>query len=119
MKQSFTIEKWHPTSVNRLMNVHWALRNKMKIEDAETVKLTGLSKDIKPAKGKRIVRVTIILSNRQKRTPDDDNLRKSLLDALVKAGYLVDDSPKWCEVLPFTFLRGPQKATIIELEDVE
>lgn len=116
--QKFQIDNWQPTSVNRLLQLHWYARNALKIADADVVKIAGLNGNITQAKGKRLVRVTVVLSYRQRRSPDDDNLRKSLLDALVKAGYLVDDSPKWCTVEPFVFLKGPKKATIIELEDV-
>lgn len=117
MIQKFQIDGWHPISVNKMFAMHWAKRGKMKKQDAEIVKLEGISKNITQAKGKRVVRVTVVLGPKQKRPPDDDNLRKSLQDALVKAGYLIDDSAKLSTFEPFVYLRGPQKATIIELED--
>jgi hypothetical protein len=42
---------------------------------------------------------------------------KSLLDALVKAGLLVNDSGRWCELGPVTFDRRPPRQTAVILQD--
>jgi hypothetical protein len=50
---------------------------------------------------------------------DPDGIWKSLCDALVAAGLLVDDSARWCELGSFTQTRGAAKATRIVLTDLE
>jgi hypothetical protein len=56
-----------------------------------------------------------LLGPRQ-RGADPDAYWKSLLDALVHAGLLVDDSPKWCELGPVRFERECRRKPAIQLE---
>ena len=74
------------------------------------------------ASGKRRVSVTILQpASTPGRMPDPDNLLKSLLDALVQAGMLVDDSSKWLTQGKVEILREPTVAaleTVIEFEDI-
>jgi hypothetical protein len=55
------------------------------------------------------------------KTPDPDNLNKTLRDALVDGGWLVDDRPDWLEGTEPVILppAGPSPRTEIELEDLE
>jgi hypothetical protein len=62
------------------------------------------------------VRATITAPFR--RLPDPDAPLKSLLDGLVTAGLIVDDSARWVEWSCPVFERGP-KATTIILEEME
>ena len=62
--------------------------------------------------------LTYVKGKGQGSFPDDDNLRKSLLDALVASGVLQDDSPSWVEMPPVCYQKGDQPMTIIDLEDL-
>ena len=107
-----------PCSLNRLMRMSWVVRRKILFNEASEVRIAAFQQDIPRATGKRRVSVVLVLGphNRQR---DGDNCLKSLLDALVKAGLLVDDSPQWCDWMPPVFERGPKAATRVMLEDVE
>ena len=52
------------------------------------------------------------------RLPDPDNLLKSLLDALVHAKLLVDDSAAWVELGEVRVERGGHRKTVVTLEDL-
>jgi hypothetical protein len=69
------------------------------------------------ADGKRRVSLEITLAPGQ-RACDPDSQLKSLLDSLVAAGVLKNDSHLWCECAPVTFARGPKRSTKITLEDL-
>ena len=49
---------------------------------------------------------------------DSDNLSKSLRDALVEGGWLVDDSPKWLVSGEPRQRRADRPATVITIEDL-
>jgi hypothetical protein len=53
-----------------------------------------------------------------KRGVTPDSYFKSLLDALVSAGLLVDDSAKFCELAPTTYERATRRASVITLTDI-
>lgn len=61
--------------------------------------------------------MTIQLGKGQ-RAADPDGQWKVTLDALVKAGLLVDDNRQGVELMPVQFTRGAIKATEIVLEDM-
>ena len=110
------IPRWRPTSLNSLMNSHWAKAARMKKADKSMVAIycSGMPK----AKGKRRVTFNILLGKGQRRT-DPDACLKSGLDALVACGMLVDDSDKYCEIMPVTQFRKPGwYGTLIALEDI-
>ena len=71
-----------------------------------------------PVYKKRKVRIT----SYRKRLIDKDNLcLKPVMDALVKTGFLKDDSPKWCEstVSQRKCEKGEEPYTAIELEQTK
>lgn len=103
------IPDWHPTSVNKLINSHWAVAHKLKKRDKVEVRYA--SNHIPKAIGKRRVQVIIELGKGQ-RALDPDNYQKSLGDALVFAKMLVNDSRQWVEWMPIEFTRGKRKTTI-------
>lgn len=115
---TITIPNWHPASANRWSGSHWAVRSRVKRADREMVAHYARSSQAPTATGKRRVRLKIVLGPRQ-RGCDPDNYWKSLLDALKHAGMIVDDSRNWVETPPVEFTRGTQRATIIELTDIE
>lgn len=113
------IDHWAPTPLNKLLNAHWAERNRMKRADHDMVYYAAKEANIPKATGKRRVMLTIILKPRQRAT-DPDSPQKSLGDALVKAGLLLNDSHLWVEWEPVRFERGTAKrnGSIIVLEDI-
>lgn len=104
---------WHPTPLNKLLG-HWARSSKLKKLDRGVI--AYYFADIPKAAGKRRVSLEIVLGKGQ-RACDPDAYWKSLLDALVHAGQLVNDSPKWVELAPVKFSRSIAGATIT-LEDI-
>lgn len=107
-----------PVSVNRLMNGHWAKRKRLKDSDASFVAYSCLAAQIPPAEGKRRVSCFIQVSGRR-RSPDPDNVLKSLLDALVRCRMLIDDSAKYIELGSIQVVRGEKTTTTVTLEDIE
>lgn len=113
----FSIQNWQPATVNELLKLHWSAAAKLKKRDKGYIAVHSLK--VPKAKGKRQVILTIYLGYKQ-RGADPDAYFKSLLDALVHNQLLVDDSPKWCELMPVRYDRHSdrQKETVIELIDV-
>lgn len=113
------IPRWHPARLNQLLNSHWGLRSKLKKQDRAIVAghAGGFRSMATKATGRRRVSLVITLAPRQ-RGGDPDAYWKSLLDALVKNGLLIDDSRTWCELGPVEYRRGAEMATTIILEDV-
>lgn len=109
------VEDWLPTSVNLLLQTHPMHRAKLKKRDAEVVGVAALQQAIPRASGKR--RLFITLAQCRGRSPDPDNVLKSLLDGLVKCGLLLDDAPNCCEIDKIAVLRGPRKMTYVTLQD--
>lgn len=124
-----TIPDWHHARLNTLLG-HWGKRHKMKKVDRDTVSLFCLQ----ASKATRRRRVSLIIGlGPRQRGADPDAYWKSLLDALVRTGMIVDDSGKWVELGPVQFVRkgdpgwidpatlGPLKAakyTTIILDDL-
>jgi hypothetical protein len=104
---------------NELTGCHWATKAKRKKADRELVTLLCRAAGVPPADGKRRVSLVVVLGPRQRRGDADCPFWKSLLDALVCAGALVDDSPKWCEAAePVAYRRGRTAGMVVHLEDV-
>ena len=116
------ITDWHPTSVNVLLGAAYAGRGARfaaaarKREDAKLLAIYCRVFEVPRATGPRRVSLTLGLGPRM-RSPDPDNLWKSLLDGLVKCGVLVNDSPRWCEPRWCGTTRG-LKATTVVIEDL-
>jgi len=111
-----TIPNWHPATTNQLLQGHWSKGAKLKKNDAAII--AGYFTISPKAKQKRLLKLSIGLGYKQ-RGCDPDAYFKSLLDALVKAGMLVDDSPKWVELAPVEYYRTDAlPETRITLEDI-
>jgi hypothetical protein len=111
------IPSWHPARLNELLGCSWQRRHRLKKADRELVALYGKLARIPPATGRRRVCLHLVLGPGQ-RAGDPDAYWKSLLDALVACGLLVDDSRQWVELGEVTFSRGKARAAVITLEDV-
>jgi hypothetical protein len=108
---------WTPTLVNELLHAHPMRAATLKRSDRDLVRGYAFVAGIPAALGKR--RVSVELHGWPRgRLPDPDAVWKSLLDALVAAGLLVDDSARWCEPVPPTFVRSPRRRTVVTLESV-
>lgn len=108
------IPAWHPPRLNRLMR-HWAATHRLKRECRRVLAL--FAGRVPRAEGRRRLALTITLGPRQ-RAGDPDSYFKALLDACVAQGLLVDDSRSWLDLAPVAFARGPERATVIVLEDL-
>lgn len=115
---TLTIPDWYPCSDNRLVGAHWSRVRARKRIDADMVAAYALRDRVPRATGRRRVGLRVEVPPSRGTPPDPTNLLKSCLDALVKAGLLVDDSGQWCEVLPPVVTAGEALVTRITLEDV-
>jgi len=112
---TFTIEDFLPCTANQLLSRHPCTRGKLKRADFERVWYA--SRAVPEASKPRRVSVTFVYPSGQ-RMRDVDSMHKSLLDALVATGCLVNDSPKWCQLGPWESVRGQARATVVTLEDL-
>lgn len=111
------IPNWRPSTVNQLMNCHWAVASRMKKSDAGM--LWRYCSYIPKAEKKRLIKIKIYLQGKQKEA-DPDAYWKSLLDGLVLNGLLVDDSSKWVELMPVEYEHHAITAgTEINLLDID
>jgi len=110
------IPNWTPVTLNSLINCHWATRGKRKKIDRDMIAFYGAS--IPKAERPRRIKLTITLGPKQKGA-DPDAFWKGLLDSLVHVGLLVNDSKEWVVLDPVQFERGKERATRIELFDLD
>lgn len=116
---TLTIEDWHPTLLNAVRNRHWSVEYRAKRRDAEVYALMALAQCVPVARGRR--RLHMLLSGWEHggQLPDRDGPLKVALDAMKRAGLLLDDGPAGLEGMPLVeVVRGP-KRTVITLEDVQ
>ena len=107
------IPDYLPMRLNELLRAHWAVRRKAQKTADKLVFYYGASAAVPLARTRRRVSLTFHGGR-----ADPDARLKLVLDALVHAGYLVDDSQKWCLIdPPPTNAPGPRAVTI-RLEDL-
>lgn len=110
-----TVAGWHPASDNVRAKGLWrwiaAKGRDRAVVRACLVEVAGVPR----ATGRRRLSAWVT-----KRGPllDGPNLLKSLCDACVDAGLLVDDGPAWAEVVVPVVARGDRVETVILLEDI-
>lgn len=136
-KYEIVIPGWNPTLDNVLMRHRMGAHSRKKRDAAtlgkaahfasvprvgvplfekrqrQVLNLGPMEDDPKPIKR----RVWLKVSNNWVRKPDPTAYWKSLLDALVVNGLLVDDNERWSEITPPVFSKG-SKLTIVTLEDL-
>lgn len=119
MIHAIFIPGFFPTPLNKLLSSHWSFASKLKLEDREKVAIACKLYGTPPAECKRRIDVTYIMPP-GKRAIDPDGTYKSLLDALVHAGALKNDSHVWAEPRTPRVARGPVEAagTLVLLEDL-
>jgi hypothetical protein len=96
-KHALTIDRWHPARLDQWDGRHWSVRARLKRVDRQIVGLYARTAGIPPATGKRRVSLMLTLGPRQ-RGGDPDAYWKSILDALVHDGLLLDDSRQRVEL---------------------
>lgn len=104
-----------PMNRNQRDRAHWAKRNR---ELNDWVLVLPQNHQPQPEGERR--RVTITFYKRAGVTSDPDNLVarcKVPLDALVKRGWIADDSPKWIELVAGE-ARAASTGTRIKIEKV-
>jgi hypothetical protein len=117
------IPNWHPRRLNECRGRHWSAESRAKNEAEAMVRAYGVllrpeAERVPLAAGRRRVALTVVLSPRQ-RPADRDAYDKVLLDALVRCGLLLDDSPRGLDGrVAVRFVVGVARETWIDLEDV-
>lgn len=115
---TLTIPDYTPMPLNQLLSAHPKRRGRLKRGDADLVGAYARLQEIPRALGPRRVTVEAYYPPRVRR-PDPDALWKGLLDALVHARLLVNDSAPWVTLGAVVLLRGARRETRITLEDLE
>lgn len=111
------IPRWVPATLNKYVGRHWSRMARLKAMDRDMVSAYTRMARCAVAVKRRRYSVVITVATRRGRLPDPDGYLKSLLDALVNAGLLVDDSQDWCEHGGIEIRRGVEASTVIMLED--
>jgi hypothetical protein len=117
--QVLYLPDWQPKALNKLQG-HWAKRSKLKGQDRARIAAAAFANRLGRAERPRSVQLILALAKGQ-RGVDPDASYKSLLDALVHAGLLVNDSPAWCRALPPEYLRclhGARPGAFVVLTDL-
>jgi hypothetical protein len=111
-----TIPGWHPARLNELLEGKWVAA-RLKKRDRKIVRDYAGWTIIPIALRPRRVHLAITLGKGQ-RAGDPDCYWKSLLDALVHCGLLIDDNRQHVVLDPVEFVRGVEPETTIELYDL-
>ena len=113
------LPNYTPTSVNKLLSMHWGSRGKVKRGDMDIIAHFASVQKLPRATGRRKVTIRVVWP-RGARMPDPDNIKKVLLDGFVAASLLVDDSIKWCQVEPIEYFRhaGEVREVFAIFEDI-
>lgn len=109
------IPDWHPSSTNKLLENRWSAARKKKV-DAKMIWV--YCSRIPKATQRRFLSVALLI-NGKGRSPDPDNITKSLFDGLKQCGMIIDDSEKWLEwERPKIIRPAISKGTDIYLMDI-
>lgn len=111
---SFTIDDWLPCTTNQLLRAV-GRRGRLKRSDRELIWWASLA--LPKATGKRRVSAKFVYP-KSARMRDVDSMQKSLLDSLAQCDLIKSDHPRWCELGPWTSVRGERLATVVTLEEV-
>lgn len=117
MIHQIIIPSWRPMRLNETIGRHFHVIGRRKKQDRAIVSAYCLKMRIPNAPCKRRVSLEITLAGRQQEA-DIDAYQKSVLDALVHANMLVNDTDKWAEWGGVEYLRGKAGQTVIILEDL-
>lgn len=111
------VPNWTPPRLNQAIGCHWRKLNRLKCETIGLLTVYAREQSVPAATCRRSVRLIVTLGPGQK-TPDEDAYDKMLLDALTRAGLLIDDGKRGLKGrMAVEFKRGPQKQTEIVLTE--
>ena len=110
---TLTITGWIPERLNVLLRSHWRVRAKATERAAKVIGTERFTAGI-PFGCEERRRVSVVYSQPTGQA-DADARWKVLLDGLVGAGLLHDDSPAWCELGTVETVRG-ELQTVVTLE---
>jgi len=107
--ETYEITIWDtPTSLNKLLRMHWAARKRIKerfsLAVFAGVNRSNLPKDFQVSPKKVSLEMTVYFGGRG-RLPDGDNILKDCYDLLTKHGVIHDDSQEWLSWTQPTILR--------------
>lgn len=106
-----------PATLNALMRGKLRTRINRGKGDRELVCYYAAQSGIPKATGKRRVSLEVTLGPRQRRA-DVDAYWKGMLDSLQHAGLIVSDDWAWCVIGDLTYHRGPERCTVVVLEEI-
>ena len=115
------IPDWRPATLNELLSGRtWHKAARLKRADRDTVAVYANLSGVRAGMERRKRRVDVLVRPAiGRRKADRDAYWKSLLDALVHAGLLVDDADRWCVPGDVEHtLKGPPR-TEITLTDLD
>jgi Holliday junction resolvase RusA-like endonuclease len=115
------IPHWRPPLANEWRGRHWSVAHRLRKRAADLLGTYALAQRVPKATCRRSVAVEVVLGPRQ-RQPDRDSMDKLLLDAVVEAGLLLDDSDRGLAGrVEVTFRRGDASAwgTVVTLTDLK
>lgn len=113
---SIFIPKWRHASLNQLMSCHWREKARLKKRDKNIVHY--YTRKIPKATGKRRIDIHTVL-RKHAHERDVDGEYKSILDALVHAGMLIDDNRAGVEIGEATYSRDHDNWGVeIKLTDI-
>src|SRR5262249_28956501 len=99
---------------------HWSVAHRLRKQTTQLLGVYALQQHVPRATGRRRVSVEVVLAPRMRRS-DADSFDKLLLDALVGAGLLLDDSERGLRGrIEVIFRRGTVAdwGTVLILEDL-
>jgi len=111
-----TVDGFHPAKLNTYLGRHWAVGARKKKDDAQRLGIEAHLQGVAKATGKR--RLSIVIRYAKGRPCDADSILKSLLDACVTCGLLLDDGPKSLELGSITHEHAARKGLVLTLEDL-
>lgn len=114
---TMNIPGWTSTPLNKLMTVHWGTAARCKKADVQVVGNAKMAAGVPDATTKRRIEIIVIYPKGQ-RQYDKDAFLKSLLDAMVRAKVLVNDSPAWADYDLPEYARGDKLRTIITVQEL-
>lgn len=120
-RYTLTIPRWRPPLANTWRGRHWTVAARLRKQTTKLLVAYAKQQRIPAATGRRRASLLVRLKPRMQRS-DADSFDKLLLDALTRAGLLLDDSARGLEGrLEVSFERGTAEdwGSTITLEDVE
>lgn len=115
------LPRWRPPLQNEYRGRHWSVAHRLRCTATDILAAHALQQRVPRATGRRRLTLSVRLAPRQKRW-DRDASDKLLLDALINAGLLIDDSDRGLDGrMEVDFHRGTAEdwGCVLYLTDLE